>query len=146
LLPEEDRSMSDRFFSRMFFLAALWNFVAAFGGLLFYQAQFLLLFGQEADTGDFHQALLYRAFAIVVLLFGVGYYLVSRDTTRNRGIVWLGTAGKVAAFALLTEALLKDRATMIGWGIFFGDFVWALLFLWFLHQTKGKVRVSNFIG
>lgn len=138
--------MSDRFFSRMFFLAALWNFIAALGGLFFYEAQFLLLFGEEADTGDFHQALFYRSFAIAVLLFGVGYYLVSKDTTQNRGIVWLGAAGKVAAFALFTQAVLKDKGTMIGWGVFTGDLLWALLFLWFLHQTKGKVRVSNFIG
>ncbi|UCF47967.1 MAG: hypothetical protein JSU89_12475 [Myxococcales bacterium] len=138
--------MSDRLFSRMFFLAALWNFVAALGGLFRYEAQFRLLFGEEGYTGDFHQALLYRSFAIAVLLFGIGYYLVSRDTSQNRGIVWLGAAGKVMVFVFFTEAILKDKATMIGWGVSFGDLLWALLFFWFLYRTKDRVRVSNLIG
>ena len=138
--------MRDKFFGRMYFLAALWNFVAGSGGLFFYETQFLLLFGEEAHTGDFHQALLFRAFAIAVLLFGAGCYLVSRDTTQNRGIVWLGAAGKVAVFAFFTDAFLKDQATTIGWCVSIGDLLWAVLFFWFLYQTRGEVRVSNLIG
>ena len=45
----------------MFLLAALWNFAAALGGLISYETQFKLTFGEEAYTGDFHQALLYRS-------------------------------------------------------------------------------------
>ncbi len=138
--------MGDRFSRAMFFLAALWNLGAALQGLFFPEAQFLLLFGERMDTGDFHQVLLYRSFAIAVLLFGIGYYLVSRDTSQNRGIVWLGAAGKVVVFAFFTEAFLKDKATPLAWGLSLGDFVWALLFLGFLYGTRAEVRVSNFVG
>ena len=138
--------MGNRFFRTMFFLAALWNLGAALQGLFFPEAQFLLLFGERLDTGEFHQALLYRSFAIAVLLFGIGYYLVSKDTSQNRGIVWLGALGKVIVFAFFTEAFLKEKATPLAWGVSFGDLLWALLFFWFLQQTKAEVRVSNLIG
>ncbi len=49
-------------------------------------------------------------------------------------------------FVFFTEAILKDKATMIGWGVSFGDLLWALLFFWFLYRTKDRVRVSNLIG
>lgn len=138
--------MSDRFFSRMFFLAALWNLAVALAGLVSYETQFKLTFGAEAYTSDFHQALLFRSFMLSVLLFGVGYYLVSRDTSQNRAIVWLGAAGKILVFAFFTEAFIHDKATIVAVGVSFGDLLWALLFFWFLYQTKGKVRVNNFVG
>ncbi len=138
--------MGDRVFSRTFFLAALWNLGAALQGLVFPETQFSLLFGEPMDSGDFHQALLYRCFAIAVLLFGVGYYLVSKDTSQNRGIVWLGAAGKVVVFVFFTEAFLKEKATLLAWSLSLGDFLWALLFLGFLYETRAEVRVSNFIG
>lgn len=138
--------MSEEFFRKMFLLAALWNFAAALGGLLSYEMQFKLTFGEEAYTGDFHQALLYRSFCLSVLLFGVGYYLVSRDTSQNRGIVWLGAAGKILVFVFFTEAFINDNSTAIAWWVSFGDVLWTVLFFWFLYQTKDKVRVSNFVG
>jgi hypothetical protein len=138
--------MDGRFYRTMFLLAAIWNFIVAAGGLFSYEAQFRLLFGQDAYTGDFHQALLYRAFAIAVLLFGVGYYLVSREPSENRGIVWLGAAGKIVVFALITDAFVQGQATLPGWCVSIGDLTWALLFFWFLYQTKDRVRVSNLLG
>jgi hypothetical protein len=138
--------MSDKSFSRMFLLAALWNFAASVGGLLSYETQFKLTFGEEAFTGDFHQALLYRGFLLSVLLFGVGYYLVSRDTSQNRGIVWLGAVGKVLVFLFFTDAFLEGHATAAAWGVSIGDFLWTLLFVWFLYQTKDDVRISNLVG
>lgn len=138
--------MRDKSLSTMFFVAALWNFAAALPGLVAYEWQFKLLFGEEAYTGDFHQALLFRSFALSVLLFGIGYYLVSRDVTQNRAIVWLGAVGKILVFALLTMAFFTDQATMLAWIVSIGDLLWALAFLWFLYRSKGEVRVSNFVG
>ncbi|MHC4410455.1 MAG: hypothetical protein ACYS0F_15810, partial [Planctomycetota bacterium] len=111
-----------------------------------YETQFKLTFGENAFTGDFHQALLYRGFLLSILLFGVGYYLVSRDTSRNRGIVWLGAAGKILVFAFFTHAFLQGHATAAAWAVSIGDFLWTWLFFLFLYQTKDRVRVSNLIG
>lgn len=138
--------MSGKRFSMMFLAAALWNFAAGFPGLVAYEWQFKLLFGQEAYTGSFHQALLFRSFAISVLLFGIGYYLVSRDISRNRAIVWLGALGKIVVFALLTNAFLREQATMLAWLVSIGDFLWALGFFWFLYQSKDELRFRKLVG
>ncbi|MFZ1862998.1 MAG: hypothetical protein WAU39_02145 [Polyangiales bacterium] len=138
--------MRDKPLSTMFFVAALWNFAAALPGLISYEWQFKLLFGDEAYTGDFHQALLFRSFALSVLLFGIGYYLVSRDISQNRGIVWLGAVGKILVFVFFTVAFLGEQVTTLAWTVSIGDLLWALAFLWFLHRTKDQVRVSNLVG
>jgi hypothetical protein len=90
--------------------------------------------------------LLFRSFALSVLIFGIGYYAVSRDITQNRVIVWLGAAGKVLVFAFFTDALLRGHATMTGWVVSIGDLLWAAGFFWFLYRTKDEVRVNNFVG
>lgn len=138
--------MNDKRFARMFFAAALWNFAAGAPALVFYEQQFKLVFGEGGYTGDFHQALLFRSFALSILLFGVGYYAVSKDITQNRVIVWLGAAGKILVFAFFTDALLRGHATMTGWVVSSGDLLWALGFFWFLYRTRDEVRVNNFIG
>ena len=90
--------------------------------------------------------MLYRGFLLSILLFGVGYYLVSRDTSQNRGIVWLGAAGKVLVFAFFTHAFFQGHSTAVAWGGSLGDFLWTWLFFWFLYQTKDDVRVRNLVG
>lgn len=138
--------MNDKRFPRMFFVAALWNFAAGGPALLFYEWEFRVLFGEAAYTGDFHQALLFRSFALSVLLFGFGYYAVSTDIRQNRAIVWLGAAGKILFFAFLTAALVRGHATLVAWLVSIGDLLWAAAFVWFLHRTRDGVRVNNFVG
>jgi uncharacterized membrane protein len=138
--------MSDRFATNLFRLAALWNFVAALFGLFASKLAFELLFGEDAYVGDYHQLWLFRVFWMAVLLFGVGYLLVSLDVTENRGMVWLGILGKIAVFAFVLHAFASDEATVLWLLIAVGDFLWTLLFAWFLAATRGKVRVSNLLG
>ena len=138
--------MNDKRFATMFFAAALWNLAAGAPALVFYEQQFKFVFGEGAYTGDFHQALLFRSFALSVLIFGVGYYTVSRDISQNRVIVWLGAVGKILVFAIFTDAFLRGHATMTGWVVSIGDLLWAVGFFWFLYKTRADVRVNNFVG
>jgi hypothetical protein len=80
------------------------------------------------------------------MLFGFGYYAVSKDIRQNRAIVWLGAAGKILVFALLTNAFLRGHATMVAWVVSIGDLLWAAAFFWFLYRTKDEVQVNNFVG
>ena len=130
----------------LFLLAGLWNFVAASSALFFTRFAMGLFFGASAYTGDYHQAMLFRAFGIAVLLFGIGYTLVSRDPSRNRAVVWLGVAGKLAVFGVFTHALVTDHATLMGWGVALGDLLWGFGFLWFLWATRHDVRVGQLVG
>ena len=138
--------MSDRFATNLFRLAALWNFGAALFGLFASQLAFELLFKEDAYVGDYHQLWLFRAFWAAVLLFGVGYLLISMNTSENRAIVWLGILGKVTVLAFVAHAFASDEATVLWMLIAVGDFLWSLLFAWFLYATKGQVRVSNLLG
>lgn len=140
------KRLSDGFYRRLFLLSALWNVIPGLAGLLFYQSQFELLFGIKPITGDFHQALLFRSFMITVILFGIGYYIVSRELTLNRGIVWLGGLGKVICFVIFTVCFFIGKATLIAFMIFLGDFIWAILFALFLYQTRDKIRSSQICG
>lgn len=138
--------MDDGLFGKMFFLAALWNFGAAALGLFFTKFQFELLFGEDAYTGDYHQIYVYRMFWVAVALFGIGYLIVAWVTTENRAIVWLGILGKLLMFAFILHAFLRDEATGVLLAIGVGEFLWTLLFFWFLHETRDRVRVGNLIG
>lgn len=138
--------MSDRFATNLFRLAALWNFGAGLFGLFASKLGFELLFGEDAYVGDYHQLWLFRAFWAVVLMFGIGYLLVSMNTRENRGIVWLGILGKITLLAFVTHAVASDEATIVWMLIAVGDFLWSLLFAWFLYETRGRVRVSNLLG
>lgn len=138
--------MSDRFATNMFRLAALWNFGAALFGLFASKLAFELLFGEDAYVGDYHQLWLLRVFWVAVLLFGVGYLFVSMNTSENRAIVWLGILGKFAVFAFVAHAFASDEATFLWMLIAVGDFLWSLLFAWFLYETRERVRVSNLLG
>jgi hypothetical protein len=43
--------MNNKFFTRMFFVAALWNFAAGAPGLVAYPSQFKLVFGEGRTPG-----------------------------------------------------------------------------------------------
>ena len=138
--------MNDKLFTRIFFAAALWNFAASVPGLVSYEWQFKFFFGDEAYTGDFHQALLFKGFVLSILIFGVGYYAVSKDVRQNRVVVWLGAAGKILVFAYFTDAFLRGHATTHAWAVSIGDLLWTVAFFWFLYKTRTEVRVNNFLG
>ena len=44
-----------------------------------------------------------------VLFFGIGYYVVSKELTLNRAIVWLGMTGKIILFLYLSIVLLREK-------------------------------------
>lgn len=138
--------MRDRSYSRMFLLAALWNVLAAVAGLIFYQFQLQLFFGSEAHTECFYQAFFCRVAITAVLIFGIGYYMVSRKTTSNRGFVWLGALGKLSLFCAFTCLFITGKVTAIAFAVALGDLVWAILFLMFLIRTRDKVQYNIFLG
>ncbi len=138
--------MSNGFWRRFFLLAALWNFGAALVGLLASRFTFELLFGEDAYVGDYHQLWLFRAFWVCVLLFGIAYLLVSMNTSENRAVVWVGIMGKLAVLAFVVHAFASDEATVPWLLIAIGDFLWSLLFVRFLVETRDRVRVSNILG
>jgi len=137
---------SDIFFKRMFILAGLWNAGIAFIGLTFTVFSITLFFGRDAGTSEFMGLLMFRLFMAAVMIFGAGYYIVSRELTLNRGIIWLGLSSKLILFTVFLLFFISGKVTLIAALAVTGDFLWSLLFILFLHQTRDRIKINTIIG
>ncbi|HOO73194.1 MAG TPA: hypothetical protein PK926_15660 [Spirochaetota bacterium] len=138
--------IKDSFYSSLFALAGLWNVAIGMTGLLFTDFSIALFYGPAAVTGDFVALLSFRLFMVAIIAFGIGYYLVSRDTGLNRGIVCLGLACKMILFAVYLCCYFTGRATVMAALAVTGDFLWSLLFGLFLYRTRKSVRRDFITG
>lgn len=132
------RKISNEFWKKMFFLSSVWNIGIGLTGLCFYDFTIRLLFGPGAVTDNLLALIFYRFFMIAVILFGVGYYVVSRDLLANRAIIWLGLIAKLIIFFTLVYYYALGQATRFSVFGCSGDFVFSLLFILFLYQSKEK--------
>jgi len=78
-----------------------------------------------------------------VLVFGFGYYLVSRNPEKNRGIVWMGMLAKIPFFFAAIPYYLKKKITLLTLILAFGDFVFGVLFGLFLLDTRKDVKAGD---
>ncbi len=140
--------INETFWKRLFFVASLYTLSAAPMLLINYRYFPSMVFTTEGMPFTHNPVFdtFWYTVVIAVTLFGIGYYTVSRDLTRNRVMVWLGVAGKLGLGALvfrLYAAGFLTPALPVGLA---GDVVWAALFLEFLRRTRGAVVVSNLVG
>ncbi len=109
-------------------IGAIWNIIIS---LLIFLGSFF------ANPGLNELGLVYyQMFSMVVLLFGIGYYLVARDLENNHAIISLGVIGKILVFIfMLTYYILGVvDATSLVTGII--DFIFGILFIEFLVNFK----------
>ncbi len=134
--------LSRNFYRLMFFWGAIWNFSFAIPGLLFPEFSIKLTFGTDMDQtlllGNYYAHSMYLFWWGVVLIFGIGYYFVSRDISKNRGIVWMGVIGKLCFFFFLTYSYLTAKSTILSFLGGMGDLIFTILFLNFLRQTRNE--------
>ena len=138
--------MSNAFYTKLFSLGALWNVCIGLTGVVFYEFSVTLFFGSDAVAYNLISVMFYKLLMIAIIVFGVGYFIVSRDLALNRGIVWLGLVCKLILFFIFTYLFIGGRATLLAFLTLCGDFIWSLFFMLFLWQTKDGVRVNNIIG
>lgn len=132
---------SPNYFKRLFQVGALWNFAAAFE-LLFLQKYIFEFLGM----GPLAHPMFYQLFCLAVLLFGIGYWLVSRDLARNHDIVRLGVAGKVLVFGFTLYYAAVGSLPWLWVATGFGDLVFAGLFIHFLivfNKSEEKYSYAN---
>lgn len=72
----------------------------------------------------------------MVLAFGMGYYLVSRDFSKNHAVVGMGVIGKVLVFLILGYYWMLGSISTLTALAGVGDLVFAVLFLGFLIKYK----------
>ena len=78
--------------------------------------------------------LLLHLFLVFVLLFGAAYFWVSRDLTRNHGLVALGAAGKALAFFTVLLHFFQGTASAQLLALIAPDLAFAAVFVAFLMR------------
>jgi drug/metabolite transporter (DMT)-like permease len=114
---------------QIYFLGSLWNFGFTISGLLLPGLTLWLMTGSwEGITGTLPRAF-FALFWVAVGLFGIGYYLVSRDPDRNEAVIWTGCGGKLVVFLFFSYLFFHDYITLFGLLAGLGDFIWIFFFI-----------------
>ncbi len=117
----------------LFFIGAIWNWLATLSLALGYKWCFPLF---KMDLPQ------YPVFLILFLglasIFGLGYYWVSMDISQNHDIVKLGIIGKIFVFVALLSAGITGQVAwaLVGGGVV--DLIFAVLYIEFLISYPGK--------
>jgi hypothetical protein len=125
-------------YAKLFFIGALWNVFFAGLALLVPKLGRLLIFGFKKTATSAAVDLFYKISWALILVYGVGYYMVSRDPEKNRGVVWMGILGKLGFFFAVLQYYLKKTVTIVMMLGAFGDFVFSMLYSTFLFKTRNN--------
>jgi hypothetical protein len=119
----------------LFLAAAVWNALSA-GAVLFLltSAKFRQVMGFPGAPDTISLQLL----ASCLFVFGLGYYWVSRDLSRNRDLVKLGVIGKPLVFLGFFGHALAQEIPMVHVIPSLVDLLFGGLFLEFLVRSRGK--------
>jgi hypothetical protein len=128
---------STRYYRRLFLAAAVWNILAAATLLLLSVNQ---TFRNEVGFPPSPDAIASQLLGSCLFAFGLGYYWLSRDLSKNRDLVTLGVIGKPLVFVVFFwHAIARDiPPRMVVPSIV--DLLFGVLFLEFLVRTRGKAQ------
>ncbi|MBC2713786.1 MAG: hypothetical protein HF978_00555 [Desulfobacteraceae bacterium] len=122
------------YYQKMFLLGAIWNWVATSTFIFGYKILFPL-FGMSLPV----YPVFFLMFLGLCFIFGIGYYWVSKDLTKNHDIVRLGIIGKLIVFVGLSWAGVTGQVHFILIGPGIVDLVFAILYIEFLMTYKKGV-------
>lgn len=128
------------YYSKLFFIGSLWNMSIAGSGLLLPRLINKIAFGTKATIAYGATTFALRLTWALVFVYGIGYYLVSRDPEENRAVVWMGIIGKLAFFFTALVYYSKRFITLLTMLLCFGDFVFSVLFAMFLFKTRHEAK------
>ena len=132
--------MNETTFKRIFLIGALWN-LAGGAFILFATGWIFSTAGLTPPSPPAY----YHSWIALFMVFGFGYYLVSRDLYRNRDIALLGAIGKLAFAAVFSYSLIALPGQVPGFFLIpmAGDIVFAVLFLLFLADARRFRRAAE---
>ena len=122
----------ESYYKKLFLIGAIWNFTAGLQFFFLHRQIFSIL-----GIPPVQDALYIEFFAMSVLLFGLGYYWVSKDLTQNHDIVKLGIIGKILVFATTIFHYIFHDCThivLVLGGV--GDLIFAVFFIKFLKDKN----------
>ena len=123
----------DNYYKYLFLIGALWNIIL---GILFFSMSIMdptSVFTTEIIIPSLYST---HAFLLLVIAYGIGYYLVSRDIDQNQGVVIIGIIGKILFFLCSVVYFSLGEIDVLKLIIATGDLVFACLFIEFLIYKK----------
>ena len=115
----------------MFFIGAIWNWVATLTFAIGWKFLFPL-FGMAFPN----YLVFYMMFLGLAFVFGIGYFWVSRDISLNHDIVRMGIIGKLIVFVSMLLAWIGGEIPIIIVGSGVVDLIFAILFIEFLMAYR----------
>ena len=130
------KKISTDFWQKMFFVGSLWNISIGLTSLLLTDFIIMMMFGKAPMTenlsafingtvpvvDNLQTLIFFRFFMIAVILFGIGYYWVSRDLLANRAVIWLGLVAKLMIFFTFAYYYALGQSSCFSVLICSGDF------------------------
>jgi hypothetical protein len=109
-----------------FQFSAMFNFTAAFAMLFMPELLFKILMMSDTLTAEVIPWL--HQFAGLVLVFGMGYWVISKNPMLHKDIVWMGCVGKTVVFAIAWIDIALFNAP-VGFGVLvIADLIFAMFF------------------
>ena len=133
------KKWSENTFKKVFLIAAICNISGGLGAIFFFESSMTSLWGAEYIQLFYDNRVAlstYRLFWALVIIFGVGYYIISLDLTKNRAVIWMAIAGKLTVFLVWSYDYYMGKIQLAAFIGGTGDLVFALIFILFLWQTR----------
>ncbi len=132
------RMKKEGFYRKLFLIAALWNWVAGVPFLFFY-GPILQMLGENVPEPPLYLLIT----AVLLVLFGWGFYLVYLNLEKNRDFVKMGAIGKLLVFSIALAFAIKGDIQWASMGLFFVDPVFAVFFIEFLYSTRPSATTEG---
>ena len=117
---------------KLFFTGAIFNWLVGLALLFDAPMLFRLFHVSPAPT----EPLFVQLFAWLVIIFGVGYFWISRDPPGHAPIIELGILGKISVFLVCLAGTVTH---MVSWQMMIlatTDLIYAVLFFWALRTLR----------
>ena len=129
------KRFTDDQYSKLWRIAAFYNFFASAIMLIFPQFSAKLVL-QAGAVNDFYAHTFYNFTWAFVMIFGIGYFIVSLDVNKNHGVALLGILGKVFFYLYYLKLYFGSHCTLFGLAGVTGDLLFSIAFSYFLYQKK----------
>jgi hypothetical protein len=127
-------------FRIIFIISAIWNLIGAIFGYFNTAYTFRGFFNRELTDPLYYT--IYQGAWGTTLVYFIGYSIVAYNPIKHTGIVIVGWIGKIGFAISLLKLYLSGIAGSIVFVVIVGDFVFALLFLYYffrLFKTKENI-------
>ena len=111
----------------MFLVAAIWNWVLAIGFLSLSRIDINLFLAFGLDIPN--TMLWFDSFMGMVFVFGIGFYIVSKNMNENHGLILMACFEKFIVFIIPTSWFILGQASIWVLGFVTVDLIFGLLFI-----------------